>query len=71
MRGGGNLEGKLAAIHNSSNKGIGGCCQVLLGSLPGAQQLLQDLRQDALAAGCPHKAVPRWRPGHLLLWHLM
>ena len=65
------LESKLAAIHDSSHKGVGGCGQILLGSLPGTQQLLQNLRQDTLAARCPHKAVTRWSPCHLISGHLM
>ena len=65
------LEGKLATIHNSSHKGVCGCSQVLLGPLPGCQQLLQDFRQNALGAVRSHKAVTCRCSDHVLLGQLM
>ena len=65
------LEGKLAAIHDSSHEGVCSSSQVLLGPLPGSEQLLQDLRQDALGAVSTHKAVTGGCSDHILLGQLM
>ena len=65
------LEGQLAPIHDSSHKRVCGGSQVLLGPLPGRQQLLQNLWQDALGAVGKHKAVPSGGSDHILLGHLM
>ena len=42
------LESQLAPVQHGLHEGVGGGFQVGLSTLAGAQQLLQDLRQDAL-----------------------
>ncbi len=65
------LQGELAPVEDSLHEGVGGGLEVGLGALAGAQQLLQDLRQDALCAARAHKAVARWAPQHILWGELL
>lgn len=65
------LERQLAAIEHGLHERVGGGLEVGLGALAGAQQLLQDLRQDALCTARAHKAVARRAAQHVLWCQLL
>ncbi len=66
----GHLERELAAVEHGLDKGVCGGLEVGLGALARGQELLQDLRQDALRAPHAHERVPARAAQHVLRRHL-
>jgi len=64
------LERQLAPVKHGLDKRVGRRFQVGLGPLARGEQLLQDLREDALGDGRPHKEVARRRFQHVARRHL-